>query len=71
MEERNGWVKIRERLLRGYEWAMQIAKRKSRRRSAMEGIIMGIRRGKMKKGVKMVTERERLMVGMVKRGEER
>lgn len=39
-----GWVKIRERLPREFEWAVQMAKRKSRKGRVMEGMVMGMRR---------------------------
>lgn len=70
MDER-GWVKVRERLPRGYKWAVQLANRKNRKERPMGGMIIGIRKEMMKKGVKMETGRKGLMVGMVKSGKER
>lgn len=48
-----------------------MAKRKSRKGRATGRMIMGIRREVMEKEVKIETERKELMVGMVKRGEQR
>lgn len=36
MDEKE-WIKVREKLPRGYEWAVQWAKRRNRKRRAMGG----------------------------------
>lgn len=66
--EKKGWVKIRERLPRGYKWAGQWGKRKrSRKERAMGKMMMGIRKELMEEGAKIETETEGLMVGKVRR----
>lgn len=69
--EEKGWDKVKGRLLGGYEWAAQMAKRRNRKGRAMGRMIMGIRRELMEEGRRVETVTEGLMMGRVKRGEER
>jgi len=39
-----GWGRTRERLLKGYKWKMQIARRRNRKGRAFGGMLMGIRK---------------------------
>lgn len=47
------WEKIRGKLLKGYIWGRQEAKRRNRKGRAMGGMLMGIRRELMEKGTKI------------------
>jgi len=41
--EEKGW-KIREKLPKGYEWKVQMAKKRNKRERAIEGMIIGTRK---------------------------
>jgi len=65
------WGKIRERLPRGFEWGVQMARRKGRRGRAMGGMLMGIRKELLEERSSIEVKEERIMVGRVKNGGER
>lgn len=62
------WEKIREKLPGGYDWAVQVTKRKNRKGRAIGKMIIGIRTEMLKRREKIETKREKLMVGRVMRG---
>lgn len=47
------------------------AKRRNRKSKTMEGMIMGIKKDIMEKRIEMEVRREELMIGRIKRGEEK
>lgn len=69
--DEKGWIKIRGRLPKGYKWAVQWAKGKSRKGRATGGIMMDIRKKLVEEGGKIETKTEGLMVRRVRREEER
>lgn len=52
-----GWNKIR-RKLEGYKWGMQGTTRKGKRRRAVSGMLMGIRRDLIEEGMEINVEDE-------------
>lgn len=62
---------MKERLPREYDWGMQLTKRKSKRRRVRGDIIMGIRKDLVEEETVIEEKEERIMIGRVKRGEER
>lgn len=69
--EEKEWKKLKERLPREYDWGMQLTKRRSKRRRVRGEIIMGIRKDLVEEGTVIEEKEERIMIGRVKRGEER
>ncbi|XP_071576349.1 uncharacterized protein [Temnothorax nylanderi] len=66
-----GWERIRGRLPKGYEWGVQMAKKKNKKGRAMGGMIMGIRKEIKEKGTEIGRGREGLIEGKVRIGKEK
>jgi len=43
MEEKN-WEKVKEKLSKGYRWKVQEVRRKNKKRRAMAGMIVGVKK---------------------------
>lgn len=43
--EKREWERLKERLPRGYEWEIQLARRKNRKGRVIGGMVIGIRNG--------------------------
>lgn len=56
--------------LKGYKWGKQLAKRRGRKRRAVGGMAMGIRKELMEKGQEIKTGREGLMEERMREGRE-
>ncbi|EZA56066.1 hypothetical protein X777_03893 [Ooceraea biroi] len=69
--EGKGWQKLKSKLPKGYVWAMQEARRKSKKGRVMGGMVMGIRKRMMDKGKKVEVDKEGLMVGKIRCGRKR
>ncbi|XP_077255453.1 uncharacterized protein LOC143893678 [Temnothorax americanus] len=65
-----GWERIRGRLPKGYEWGVQMAKKKNKKGRAIGGMIMGIRKGLKEKGTTIEVDREGWIAGKVRTGGE-
>ncbi|XP_024868251.1 trichohyalin-like [Temnothorax curvispinosus] len=65
-----GWERIRGRLPKGYEWGVQMAKKKNKKGRAIGGMIMGIRKGLKEKGTAIEVDREGWIAGKVKTDDE-
>ncbi|XP_024893159.1 golgin subfamily A member 6-like protein 2, partial [Temnothorax curvispinosus] len=61
-----GWERIRGRLPKGYEWGVQMAKKKNKKGRAIGGMIMGIRKGLKEKGTAIEVDREGWITGKVR-----
>lgn len=70
MEDKE-WEKIRQRLLQGFEWKVQMTKREKRKGRAMGGILMGIRKDLLEEGTSIEMKEERILMGRVKNGRKR
>lgn len=69
--EEKGWERLRGRMSRGYRWEVQLASRKNRKRRAMGGMSMGVRKGiEVIEGVEG-RETEGMIMRMVRIGEEK
>lgn len=66
--EGKDWEKYRERLLVGYKWRIQEAKRKNRKGEAMGGMILGIRKELVVREEKDSKKIEEMMIGKMKYG---
>ncbi|XP_067206638.1 uncharacterized protein [Linepithema humile] len=69
--DRKGWKKIRERLSQGYEWGVQLAKRKCKKGRGIGGMVMGIKKELWEKGSRIEVKREGMIVGRVNTGREK
>lgn len=70
-EDKKEWERVRRRLPKRYEWRVQYAKKKNKKRRALEGMIMGIRRGMVEKGMRIESDGEGVMVGKLREKKER
>lgn len=69
MDEKR-WEKVKGKLEGGFEWEVQLARRKSKKGRAMGGILMGIRRELLERETKIEMEEEGIMMGRMKQGRE-
>ncbi|XP_071579341.1 uncharacterized protein [Temnothorax nylanderi] len=65
-----GWERIRGRLPKGYEWGVQLARKRNKKGRAIGGMIMGIRKELKEKGTEIEIDREGLIEGKVRIGNE-
>lgn len=69
--EKREWERWKERLPRGYEWEIQLARRKNRKGRVIGGMVIGIRNGVGVLEEEEEREMERIMMNVVKIGGER
>lgn len=62
---------MREKLPKGYKWGAQWPKKRNKKGRAMGEMMIGIKKEVMEEGEKIETKTEGLMVGKVKREDER
>lgn len=66
--EKKKWSNLKEKLLGGYVWELQEAKKRYKKGRALRGIVMGIKKELIEEEMKIETNRERLVVGRMKWG---
>lgn len=66
--EKKKWSNLKEKLLGGYVWELQEAKKRYKKGRALRGIVMGIMKELIEEEMKIETNRERLVVGRMKWG---
>lgn len=66
--EKREWERLKERLPRGYEWEIQLARRKNRKGRVIRGMVIGIRNGVVVLEEEEEREMERIMMKVVKIG---
>lgn len=67
--EKREWERLKERLPRGYEWEIQLARRKNRKGRVIGGMVIGIRNRVVVLEEEEGREMERIMMKVVKIGE--
>lgn len=66
--EKREWERLKERLPRGYEWEIQLARRKNRKGRVIGDMVIGIRNGVVVLEEEEEREMERIMMKVVKIG---
>lgn len=61
--DEKSWSKVREWLPEGYVWGVQWATRRNEKGRAMGGMVMGIRKELVEKGMEIEAKGEGIMVG--------
>lgn len=61
---------MKSKLVKGYEWGVQFAKKRYKRGRAMEGMLIGIKRELIEKETKIESDGEGIMVGRVRQRKE-
>lgn len=69
--EKREWERLKERLPRGYEWEIQLVRRKNRKGRVIGGMVIGIRNGVVVLEEEEQREMEKIMMKVVKIGGER
>jgi len=65
-----GWEKVKGKLSRGYKWGVKKGEKVNRKGKVKKGMVMGVRKDMMDGRIKVDTEREGIMKGKVRVGEE-
>lgn len=66
--EKREWERLKERLPRGYEWEIQLARRKNRKGRVIGGMVIRIRNGVVVLEEEEDRKMERIMMKVVKIG---
>lgn len=69
--EEKGWQRIRYNLPGEYVWEIQTARKRNRKRRAIRGTVMRIRKKLLEEETGFEKEREAIMMGRIRRGTER